>query len=262
MILYKHEMKMNGKSLLIWTVCVGLSCFGCILLYISLKDSVREIADSFSDMGAMSAALGMNKMSLATLRGYYATEIAMLHNLLGAMFAAVSGTALLSKEEAGHTSEFLNTLPVERSSVVFQKYLAFLSNVLIFNLICAVMYFFGFFLMGEGINGKELFLFHFASACMQIEVGTVCFLVSAMVKRNLPGTGLGITVALFAADMMCRIVPAIKYLKYITPFYYANAAELFEGGTLSGIMTAAGAGVTICCFTAALLVYRRKDLAQ
>ena len=88
MTLYRHEMKMNLKSLIIWTLCVGGMCFGCILLYTSLEDSLQEIADVYANMGAMSTALGMDKMSLATLTGFYATEIAMMHGLGGAMFAA------------------------------------------------------------------------------------------------------------------------------------------------------------------------------
>ena len=112
MVIYKHEMKLNYKSLFIWTLTVGILCAGCILLYTSLEESMEGIADSFANMGSMSAALGMDKMSLATMRGYYATEIAMMHGLGGAMFAAILGSSLLSKEEAGHTSEFLNVLPV------------------------------------------------------------------------------------------------------------------------------------------------------
>ncbi|MGN1181068.1 MAG: ABC transporter permease subunit [Suilimivivens sp.] len=262
MILFKHEMKMNRKSLLIWTLCVGLSCFGCILLYTSLEESVKDMAESFSDMGAMSVALGMDKMSLATLRGYYATEIAMMHNLLGAMFAAILGTGFLSKEEAGHTSEFLNTMPIGRKTVVFWKYMAFLCNVLLLNLICTGMYLVGFLMMGEEINGKEMFLFHFASCFMQIEVGTICFMISAFTKRNQTGAGLGIAVFLFASDMMCRIVPAIEDIKYVTPFYFADAADIFTDGKISGLMLTVGAVVTVCCLAAAFLFYERKDLAQ
>lgn len=261
MTLYKHEMKINLKSLLIWTLCVGGMCFGCILLYRSLEDSIRGIADVYSDMGAMSTALGMDKMSLATMRGYYATEIAMMHGLGGAMFAAILGTGLLSKEEAFHTAEFLYTLPVGRQKVVMQKYLALISNILIFNLACVAMYLIGFLMMGEEINGKEMFLFHLAQTFMQIEIGTVCFLVSAFTKRNLMGAGLGIAILLFAIDMMCRIIPAIENLKYVTPFYYANAADIFTNGTLDGTMVGIGAGITVVSFGVAWMKYGKKDLA-
>ena len=147
MTLYQHEMKINRKSLLLWTLGVGGMCLGCILLYRSLEDSIQGMADAYSNMGAMSVALGMDKMSLATMRGYYATEIAMMHGLGGAMFAAILGTGILSKEEAFHTAEFLHTLPVGRRKVIVQKYLALVSNIVIFNLVCAAMYLLGFVLM-------------------------------------------------------------------------------------------------------------------
>ena len=47
MTVLKHEMKINAKSLLIWTLCVGLCCFGCILLYTSMEDSIKGMSDSF-----------------------------------------------------------------------------------------------------------------------------------------------------------------------------------------------------------------------
>ena len=257
MTLYKHEMKMNRKSLMIWALCVGFICFGCILLYTSLEDSIQDISATFSNMGMMSAALGMDKMSLATLQGYYATEIAMMHGLGGAMFAAMLGMDMISKEQ---TTEFLNVLPIERGSILFSKYLALFSNIVLFNLICIVLYFLGFVMMGEKIDGKEFLLYHSASALMQLEVGTVCFFFSAVVKRTAAGIGIGIAVLLFAADMMCRVVPAIENLKYITPFYYANAADIFTDGKWNGAMIITGAIVILAAYTAAWYWYRKKDL--
>lgn len=261
MILYRHEMRMNRRSLWIWTLCIGGMCFGCILLYTSLEDSIRDMAEAYSNMGAMSAALGMDKMSLATLTGFYATEVAVMHGLGGAMFAAILGTGMLSKEEAGHTAEFLHTLPIGRGSIVFQKYVALVSNIFILNLICVGMYLLGFRLMGEEIGGTELAIFHLAQILMQLEIGTVCFLISAFAKRNRMGAGLGITILLFAVDMMCRIIPAMEHLKYVTPFYYANAADIFTSGEADGVMLGIGTVIILAALAAALVKYGKKDLA-
>ncbi len=257
--LYRHEMKRNIKTISVWTLSVGLLCLGCILLYTSLEDSIQEMAASFSDLGAVSAALGMDKMSLTTLSGYYATEIAMMHGLGGAMFAAILGSGLLSKEESGHTTDFLYVMPVGRRYIVWSKYLALVSHIVIFNLVCTGFYLFGFAVMGEGISGTEMLLFHFASMLMQIEIGSVCFLLSACVKKNLIGAGIGIAILLFGMDMMCRIVPAIENLKYITPFYYANAADIFSNGTIDAVMAFTGAALTLVSVLAAWGIYERKD---
>lgn len=261
MVLYMHEMKMNLKSLILWTLCVGGVCFGCILLYTSLEDSIQEIADVYSNMGSMSVALGMDKMSLATLTGFYATEIAMMHGLGGAMFAAVLGIGMLSKEEAGHTTEFLNVLPVGRSRIFSQKYMAVVSNIFIFNLVCFILYILGFLLMNEEISGKEMVLYHFAQLVMQIELATVCFMISAFTKKNLMGAGLGLVILMFAADMMCRIIPAIEDMKYITPFYYSNAADIFTEGSIDNVMFGIGLGIIVITFVMAGIRYGKKDFA-
>ena len=262
MTLYIHEMKMNLKSLLIWTLCVGGLCFGCILLYTSLEDSLQGIADAYSNMGAMSTALGMDKMSLATLTGFYATEVAMMHGLGGAMFAAILGTAMLSKEEAGHTSEFLNVFPIGRSRIIIEKFVALISNILLFNLVCTIMYILGFVMMGEELIWKEMLLFHLAQFLMQAEIGTVCFLISAFSGKNMMGAGLGIAILMFAADMMCRIIPAIENVKYVTPFYYSNGADIFTSGKIEGVMLVIGIGIMVVAFMAAFIRYGTKDLAS
>lgn len=261
MTLYKHEMKRNFKSLLIWTLCVGGLCFGCILLYTSLEDSLQNLADVYANMGAMSVAFGMDKMSLATLTGFYATEVGMMHGLGGAMFAAILGTSMVSKEEAGHTAEFLNVFPISRGRIVVEKYMALISNVFAFNLVCVVLYVSGFVMMGEDIMAKEMAYYHMAQFLMQAEIGTVCFMISAFSKRNLMGAGLGVAILMFAADMMCRIIPAIENVKYITPFYYSNGADIFTSGTLEAGMVAIGTGILLLTFAVALVKYCRKDLA-
>lgn len=260
MILYRHEMRMNLKSFLIWTLCVGAMCFGCILLYTSLEDSIQGMADMYSNMGAMSVALGMDKMSLATLRGFYGTEIAMMHGLGGAMFAAISGISLLSKEESGHTSEFLNVLPVGRTNILFQKYLALFSNIILFNLVCAAIYLLGFCFMGEQISPQEFCLYHLAATLMHLEIATICFMISAFTRKPLPGAALGLTIFLFAADMMCRIIPAIKNLKYLTPFYYANAADIFTTTKVNLPCCMTAIAVTCITLFIALICYKTKDL--
>lgn len=260
MVLYRHEMKSNLRSFLIWTLCIGFACFGCILLYGSLEDQIQGIADSFSDMGAMSAALGMDKMSLATMQGYFATEIAMMHSLGGAMYAAALGISLISKEQSAHTVDFLNVLPVSRGKLIFCKYITLVTNVLLLNLLCAGLYVISFAVMGENMSGREMILYHLAASLMQLEIGTVCFLVSALVKKNMTGAGLGIAIFAFAADMMCRIVPAIENLKYITPFYYANAADIFTEGKVSGTMIIIGICVILFSVSAAWGIYSRRDL--
>ncbi|WP_245871502.1 hypothetical protein [Streptococcus penaeicida] len=87
-MIIKHELKQGSKSLLIWALSVGLSSALCILLYESVADSIKQIANLYQDMGGVSKALGMDKVSIATLGGYYSAEIALIYSIGAAMYAA------------------------------------------------------------------------------------------------------------------------------------------------------------------------------
>lgn len=261
MIMLKHELTMNLKSLLIWALCVGICCCGCILLFDSVAESMGEMAESFAGMGSFSAAFGMDKISIATLEGFYAAEVSIIFSLGGAMFAAMTGAVLLSKEEEGHTTEFLYTLPLGRGHIFIWKYLTLLVLSLAFNLCCIGFDVAGFLGIGAKVVWKKYFLYHTASLLMQIEIGSICFWISACSKRKQIGLGLGIAVFFYLMDIMCRIVPDIEGMKYLTPFYYANAADLFSGRAVEYVQTAMGMGISVVAIVAAWIVYSKRDLS-
>lgn len=260
MTLLKHEIKMNLKSLLIWAACVGFFCFGCLLLYKGLQGSVEQMADMYSELGAFSAAFGLDKISLATLEGYYATEIALIFAIGGAMFSAMTGAVMLSKEEEGHTTEFLNTLPFGRDYIVFWKYLSMAVLILLFNVICILWIFLGFAGMGEIPPAKEFCAYHGAQLLMQLEVGSICFLFSAVCRRKQTGAALGFSILLYMMDVMCRIVPDIEGMKYITPYYFSNAADIFVSGSIDRLMAGVSAGITVASAALAAFIYKKRNL--
>ena len=75
MTIFKHEFKMNLKSLLIWTLSIGLMSCLLLLLYPSLKTTINEMSSDFSNMGGFSTAFGLDKLNIGEIMGYYGTEI-------------------------------------------------------------------------------------------------------------------------------------------------------------------------------------------
>lgn len=262
MSLFRHELKMNKKSFLIWCVCIAVCCAGCVLLYDSLESSLGNLADTYSNLGAMSVALGMDKLSLATMQGFYGTEITMMFNLGCAMFACMLGIGMLSKEEGGHTSEFLNTLPISRTKIYFEKYISLIAILIAFNVIEVGVNIASLLLMDSMFEAKVFFLYHVASLIMQIELVSICYMISAMSKKVVVGYGIGFSIMFYALDMMCRIIPAIENAKYITPFYYCSAADIFSDGKLSVEYIIIGIVVSIICVVVGKIYYCKKDIAS
>ena len=257
----KQELKLNLKSMLIWALTVGGLGFICIMMYTSMEGNVMEMADSFSEMGAFSDAFGMSTLSIATIAGFFATEVGTVHGLGSAMFAALMATVLLSKEEDGHTGEFLYSLPVSRSSVVVAKILALISELVLFTLICGAFYAAGFIALGEDIPGSEMTAFLLRMLMMNIEIAAVALVISAASARNRIGFGLGLSLIFYAYDLVGRVVPDMKDWLFLGPFSLANASEIFAGYELSGKAVVTAILVTGVSLAAVFGICLKKDLA-
>lgn len=260
--LLKYEWKAGIKSLLIWSLAVGVMGMLCIVLYKSMEDSMAGVAESFASMGAFSDAMGMSTLSIATLKGYFATEIGTVHSLGSSLFAASIATIILSKEEDGHTAEFTYTLPVSREKVVAVKFLSVMMHLISFTVICGLLYQVGILLVGEQGLGREYLIFMASQLLMNIEVASVCFLISACSKKNKLGIGIGVAMILYVYDLMARVIPDLKDAIFLSPFSYANATEIFaQTGDHAGALICGGAIILVSAIAAGV-IYTRRDLAS
>ncbi len=258
--IFCHEMKRNFKTLLIWSLSVGFIGMVCILLYSSMEADMQEMAEGFSNMGAFSEAFGMTTLSIGTLAGFFATEIGTVQGLGGGLFAAGLGIGLLSKEEDGHTGEFLYTLPLSRTTVVIGKLMAMLGNLVLFNLICLLCYQIGFAILGESVDTGKFLMFMGLQLLMYVEIGAICFAISAFQNRSKIGIGMGVALLLYAFDLMGRVVPDLGDLLFVGPYSYANASDIFAGRELETTGILLGVCVVVIACAAAFVHYNRKDL--
>lgn len=258
---FLKELKVNAKQLLIWAISVGLLGFACILMYESMQGDMKEMADMFSNMGAFSDAFGMSTLSIATLKGFFATEVGTVHGLGGGMFAAILAIGIISTEEEHHTGEFLLSLPVSRKKVVMAKGACVLVMLAAFTVICAILYVIGFAALKEELPVKEFVLFMGRQFLMNLEIAGICFFISSLTGRVNMGLGLGLALVFYAFDLIGRVVPDLKDYIFLSPYSYANASEIFadSGDPAKGMITALI--IIVLSVAAAFIVYDRRDLA-
>ncbi len=256
----KREMRLGFKNLLIWALTVGGLGFICTLMYTSMDGDMQEMAEQFSNMGAFADAFGMSTLSIATLNGFFATEVGTVHGLGSAMFAAFIASCMLSKEEDGHTGEFLYSLPIARWKAVTAKALAILFNLVIFTVICGAFYVLGFAVLKEEIPWKEMIRFMASMCLMNIEVSAIAYFISAVSSRNRMGIGLGVALIVYTYDIMGRVVPSMKDYLFIGPFSYTNASEIFRGLDAPEYSILVACIVIVLAFAAAYVTYTRRDL--
>lgn len=262
MTLYKHEIKLNRMSFMIWLVGVLAMSAGCIFLFPLIDDSMADMSEAFASMGGFSAAFGMDKLPITTLEGFFGTEIGTIFALGGGMFASLLGISALSKEESSHTAEFLHTLTLSRCGIVTGKLLSIITFIAAFDLFALGVFTGSAALIGESISMKCLLGYIAAQFAAQTELASICLAISATSKKSSLGLGLGTALVLYVLDIIARITEQADFLKYITPFSFSNATDVFVNkGSIETFPLCIGLCVTVISIVAAYAVYHKRDIA-
>ncbi len=256
-----HELKRNKISLAVWSGVIAFMLGICILIYPEMSSQMEGLSDMFADMGAFSDAFGMDQLNFGEFMGYFAIECGNVLGMGGAFFAAIIGVSALSKEEKEHTAEFLLTHPISRRAIVAQKLISVLIQILIVNLISAAVTAISVLAVGVDADAGKITLLLVAYFIMQIEVAAITFGISAFLKGGSIGIGLFTAVGFYFVSIIANLSEDMAFLKYITPFGYADGADVVSSGSITVKYTLIGAVFTVIGITAAFYKYRRKDIA-
>lgn len=261
MTVYIKELKQSLKAWCIWTGAIVFMLLVCILIFPEMKNQMENVTDVFADMGGFTAAFGMDKLNFGEIMGFYATECGNVLGIGGGFFAALTAAAVLSGEEKNRTAEFLFTHPISRSSVLIQKLLSVYTRIIAMNIVIMAVSAVGFAAIGEKIEIREFLLLHLAYTVLQLEIGSVCFGVSAFIRRGSIGIGIGIAFALYFMNIVCNISEQAEALKYITPFAYAEASDIISKSEIDISLILIGCAYSAVGVVIGFAKYTKKDLS-
>lgn len=260
MTIVKHELRQGRMNLAIWTAAIGFLMVVCILLFPQMKTQAEDMSGAFASMGAFTAAFGMDRLNFGTLIGFYGVECGNILGLGGGLFAAMIGVSVLSKEEQEHTAEFLLTHPIRRTRILTEKLAAVLLQILALNLITFLLSLLSIAAIGEAVPWKELNLMHLAFLLMQVELACICFGISAFLRRSSLGIGLGLAAVMYFLNILGNLSEDTKFLKWLTPFGYTEAADIVTNLKLDAGMVALGVAFALLGVGAAYWKYTKKDI--
>lgn len=261
MTIWGKELRSGAVSLLVWSAVIGGLMAVCVWLYPSMEDSMEDVSALFAGMGDFSAAFGLDKLSFGTIMGFYGTECGNILGLGGAFYAALTAMGLLAGEEGGHTAEFLLTHPVSRGRVAGEKLAALAVMILALNLVCFACGAGGILFIDAEADWGDLLKYHGAMLLMQLEVGGICFGASALLRRSGFGLAMGIAAGLYFLGLLINLDGRMELLRFVTPYYYADAARVFSGDALAGpVLTGCVLGTLGAGF--GVWQYARKDIAS
>ena len=260
--LLRHELRQGYKTLIIWSLVVGGMGLLCICLFATMAEDMNSLSESFSNMGAFSDAFGMSTLGIGTIAGYFATEIGTIHSLGGSMYSAIVAASILSKEEDGHTGEFLYSFPISRAKVVTAKIISLLIAIAGFTVVTGMFYAIGFSVIGDAPDTWLFIKFMLSQFMMDIEIMLICTALSAFLKKNMIGAGLGIALLFYAFDLMGRVIPDLKDILFIGPFSYSNATEIFAENNIANSSYIIGICIMVGMVVLIYGKYTKKDLVS
>ncbi|MBO4355933.1 MAG: ABC transporter permease subunit, partial [Clostridia bacterium] len=232
MTLFIHEMRRNMIKLAVWGAAISFMLFISVIIYPQMASQMNEVGKMFSEMGEFSAAFNMDKINFGEFKGYFAVECGNVLGLGGAFFAALLGITALAKEEYEHTAEFLLTHPVSRSYVVAVKLISVIAQIFILNAFVMLLAFVAMLAIGQKLEAGLFFKIFLGFFMMQIEIACVMFGLSAFIKGSGIGLGLGVAFILYFMSILANLTDEVKFLRYITPFSYADGTSIVSSGKI------------------------------
>ena len=257
-----RELKANFKSLVIWSVIISLLIMIAVAKFSAFAGDPQMLAMLDSIPPAMLDALNMRAFNLTTLSGFYGVMF-IYFGLLGAIAAAMWGSDMISKEERDKTVEFSLVLPVSRSKVITAKALAALVNCVAFVFIT-----WGVSLVAVRQYNPDRAFYDLLALEMQamflielifLALGLLLGCAMKQYKRS-GSTAVAIILATYLMSIISAMQENLDFLKYLTPFRYFDAGELFRSGRLDGTYLLLSVAIIVVCVVGAYWTYGRRDL--
>ena len=262
MTIYIKELKQSFKSLCIWTASIAFMMLVCVLLFPEMKGEMDSVSSIFANMGGFTAAFGMDKLSFGQLMGFYGIECGNVLGIGGGFFAALAGISVLANEEKERTAEFLLTHPISRISIIAQKLLSVLTQIVVLNIVVVAVSLISAAVINESFEMKEFMLLHVAYLIMQLEISCICFGISAFIKRGSIGIGLGLALAFYFMNLVCNMTEQAEFLRYITPYAYAEASNIISEARLDAVLIVIGIIIAVIGAAVGFVKYTKKDIAS
>jgi ABC-2 type transport system permease protein len=265
MNIFRFEMRRNFRTFLIWTISIALFVGYMLSVYQTSFAGAGKGMEEFMKMfpESMRKAFGMDRLDLTTLLGYFGTEVHCMILLFGAMYAALLSSSLLSKEENDKTVEFLLARPITRTEMVTQKLMAFVAYVVLFigatwgtSYVAMEVY------VKSVYDARAFWLLGGMTLLAILAVACLGFLGSVFVTRNraVYSASLGFVLGLYALQIVADISEKARFLRYVTPFKWASAADILPTGKVDAVYLGITVAVIALSVAGSYVAYGRKDI--
>lgn len=260
----KKELKINFKSLLIWTliICIMLIVVFLIYPYMNENSGLNKIDEMMKMFPKeILEAFNMDSFSIATVFGWIKTEGYVFIILIGSIYSAILGSNILSNEEKDKTIEFLISKPITRNKIITSKLTCAFIDIFIFNLLVFLVELVGLSLSNE-LDFALLLKMSVSPLLLYYIMFSVSILITTMINNPKKTIYIGLSVAFipYILQLLGTISDKIEILKNISFYEFISLKYLVNNGHINYTYLIIGFSIIIVCITSTYIIYNKKEL--
>lgn len=253
---------MNLKFVLIIFIAI-LTLYTSVICSMYSEEFIKSMQDFNKAMGTAMQAAGMNG-AISNLNEYLANYLyGFIYLVFPMIFSIVCGNKLICKYVEKTSMVHFLAAPVSRFAVVLTQIKVMVSGIIILVCYITVLQLLICQTQFEGeLNVKGLLFLNFGLLCLQLFVGSICFITSVIFSEAKKAifVGSGIPLLCMIIKMLSEASPDAENYKYATFFTFFRPVGIlnYEGSAILGIFVLLGAAIAL--FVASIVIFVKKDL--
>lgn len=216
-----------------------LISFGCgMVLYAAvialLFPSMREALGQLQYPQEIGRFFGLERFDFADPRVYFSGEFFASGSVIVVIYAAIAATGALAGDEGRGGLEIVLAQPISRRRVFMARALAVATGAVL--IVAAVLLGWlatvPFIEIGPRLTLPELLLATFALLPITLAVIGLGLLLGAIAPTRGAAAGMltVLIVATYLANSLAGTIDAVSWLRYISPFWYADLGAVLTSG--------------------------------
>lgn len=260
----KRELKINLKNFLIWTSILIILFLVVFLMYPSIIESDNiQMMDEMMEMfpEEMLKAFNMDISSMDTAFGWLKTEGFIFVLLLTGVYASMLGSNILLKEESDKTIEYLNSIPIKRSTILSQKAICAIIYIVLMVVIIGIFNYIGLDLSGD-FDKKQYILLSITPLLSALPLFAITLFISTFFHKTKKtfGIGLGIALASYFLQILSEMNEVTEFFKYFTVYTLADVRNVIVDISINPIMIVISIFITLLFILLSYIRYNKKEL--
>lgn len=260
----KRELKINGKSFMIWTSILVLLFLLVALIYPSIMNHDNiQMMDEFMKLfpEEILKAFNMDISSIDSFYGWLKTEGFVFVLLITGVYASILGSHLLVKEEDDKTIEYLNSLPITRNHILSSKIVCGTIYIVLMVVMVGIFNYILLRLSGD-FNEKQYLLLSITPLFSSLPLFVLNLFLSTFTHKTkkMLGISLGIVFISYFLQILSEINEVTEFLKYFTVYTLADIRHVITNVELQVSFVVISLLITLLFGIGTYIRYNKKEL--